>query len=795
MTAAAYDLLRALTHWAPVVIAVEAPPPLPGAIADLTAVLDHLPGIEIVSIDIFDTLLRRDVDPPDAPKREAMQLLSMVLARLGQEVSVARLLALRDAAEAEARQAAMGGGDDPECTLSEIFEALYARVRVEFGVDPAAILPAAGLVTHEVEAEIAHLLPMPGAVDLLAGLRARGIPVVLISDMYLEPGHLQAMLDHAGLAGLYDRIHVSSAERLSKGSGKLFDRLIADGVLRPGVTLHVGDHPVSDVERPMQRGLRALRFYDPAEIERRARLRAAQAVAGRWGDLGPAWQAIGAAERLRDAPAAFATGYRGLGPAFTLFAFDVLHRALAGGYERLFFLARDGYIFRDLYRRLAEGLRLGRALPLPAVGYIHLSRAASRFAALEDFGADLVSLASRVNQHEGVWSLLATLGLERAEYAAEVEAILARRDAADDLAGTGAEIAALLDDSGFRTRLEAAQRTVRDRLRRYLRQAGLIGGGPALLVDIGWNGSILRAVERAFGAEPDFPPLDALFFGRLHGVETERIRIAPGFAFDERRSHPIEALINESRELFESAASSMEGTARGYAEDPDGSITIRHGRNLLSAEDRATVGALQAGILAWCDDFITAWNRFSPDVAALRPAAVIEAARLIAGHTPADRAVLAALRIDLGWGTEARVSLGAYLGLGGADPAPPPHVPGALRIALEPSGGGPNDRQKLFERLHGLLRALEAGRGVIVYGVGTVAAILAPALAGRILFFVDGNAGLHGQTFLGKPIRPVEAVMDHPEATVLVTPINRRLVIERCLQGFAGTVLWVDDHL
>ena len=110
-------------------------------------------------------------------------------------------------------------------------------------------------------------------------------------------------------------------------------------------------------------------------------------------------------------------------------------------------------------------------------------------------------------------------------------------------------------------------------------------------------------------------------------------------------------------------------------------------------------------------------------------------------------------------------------------------------------GRRPSDGQRIFERAHELIEHLKAFDRLIVYGVGTAASVLAPALLDRIGFFVDGKAGLQGHTFLGRPIHPPETVFDHPDHVILVTPIDRKAALQRRLEGFTGTVVYLDDYL
>ena len=80
MNYADFYLLKALSNWAPVEIAYSAPPPHSDDLQSLASLLDEADHYDIFSFDIFDTLLRRDVEPPELVKRATMQALRRRLA-------------------------------------------------------------------------------------------------------------------------------------------------------------------------------------------------------------------------------------------------------------------------------------------------------------------------------------------------------------------------------------------------------------------------------------------------------------------------------------------------------------------------------------------------------------------------------------------------------------------------------------------------------------------------------------------------------------------------------------------
>ncbi|MFB9887598.1 HAD family hydrolase [Balneatrix alpica] len=791
-----YFLLKALSNWQPLHIHSPSPQAPTDSLSCLSQVLALAPSVTVISFDVFDTLLRRDVEPPQAVTRLLADELHYLLAQQGYSLSQQELLKLREQAENQARQQGLEQGLDAECRLSQISAGWLQRIAE---CAPAATLPSStDWSQREVELECQRLSPMPGALDTLQQLKAQGKTLLAISDMYLEQAQLEYLLEHHGLLSLLDRVIVSSAQGLSKGSGRLFSQLQQAGVLPPN-SLHIGDHPIADVQRPQALGIAAKLLFIPDEVKRRRQLELAQRAWQHYGDASHLWP-----NQHQPEQAIARIGYQRLGPIFTLFAAELVDYSLKQGINKLHFLARDGYLLKQLFGRLFHGLAISRHLPAPQCRYLYLSRASSRFAALTNYREELASLAQRVNRQQGVWALLATLGLDADSYRQEIDTLLAQHNLASDPTCTSLEksseqMKCLLNSSSLMARISQDLQHKRQCLADYLQQEGLFSHSQdtQLLVDIGWNGSILSTLEQAFAERPDFPPLHAYYFGRLYGSEVKHIKLLPGYAFDERRPQPIEQLINQCRELFEVATSSLEGSVLDYQRQTDGRVQPILAPCSLSEHEQQAILALQQGILAWCDDFVLFSNRFGFRPQALRPQALLEATRLLSGQQPQELEQLAALQFDLSWGSGSRVSLKEYLGIG-SQPANqlPASRPQPLQLdnsqGAQPSQANP---QKLFEKIHLFVEALKLEGPLAFYGVGTSASLLAPLVHEQIRYFVDGNASLHGQQFLGKPIQPPEAAIADNDITLVITPIGRKEVLSKRIAGRQGKTLYLDDFL
>jgi len=189
---------------------------------------------DVVSFDIFDTLLLRAVATPDS----AFLLLEERIAR---ELGIDAFMDKRKAAEAALRRQKTGG----DVSIREI----YAEISRQFGIPPPV---AAECLRTELEGERALLRPRPEVVCAAREMKRAGKRVILVSDMYLQEQDLRDLLSANGI-DFYDALYVSSEVGLRKDHGTMWDHVLAAEKVDPQRLLHVGDNEHSDVQLPVDR--------------------------------------------------------------------------------------------------------------------------------------------------------------------------------------------------------------------------------------------------------------------------------------------------------------------------------------------------------------------------------------------------------------------------------------------------------------------------------------------------------------------------------------------------------------
>lgn len=293
---------------------------------------------EAVAFDVFDTLLKRDVGTP----ADVFLMGGIPFARKRVE------------AEAQARAA-----NKREVTLAEI----YAQPEMS-GFDPAQEC------MWEMETAVANR----PVLEAVKALHAQGKRLYFISDMYLPQEQIHAMLIHCGY-DMLDGGFVSCSYGVQKRSGALFHRFLRDTGLKCGQVLFVGDSWRADVLGAALAGIRA--WHLPAPMSVLGCVKAQNAVSG-------ALRAF-VLNRVSGIPYSGETlGFSVLGPLQVAFCrwIHTQRQLHAGG--RLFFLARDMYLTREVYALL---------YPEEETFYLEVSRRSLCPALLASKKLDLVAAA------------------------------------------------------------------------------------------------------------------------------------------------------------------------------------------------------------------------------------------------------------------------------------------------------------------------------------------------------------------------------------------------------------------
>lgn len=329
--------------------------------------------IKVVAFDIFDTLLVRPVIHPETTK-------SIIGHRLQESGGVA-FPGLRAHAEglARARQGRDVGLDD-----------IYAEFASLTGKQVSEVEHLRALEEH---IELHLVAPRPEGIGLFDHAIRSGKRVVLVSDMFLPRSTVERMLMENGIRG-YQALYLSSDIGVRKDTGELYRLLLEREKIAPAELLMVGDNEHSDVQIPIDLGIQVCHILRPVEIARAlprfsrvlewARTEGSQdeqlvlgSIVTRlfqpvfYEKFDPSVLIPGGPENI---------GYAVVGPVALSFCLGLVDHAKADSVEKLYFLAREGQLLKEVYDRVA--MHVEGAIPSE---YLVLSRRAVTVPMIESF--------------------------------------------------------------------------------------------------------------------------------------------------------------------------------------------------------------------------------------------------------------------------------------------------------------------------------------------------------------------------------------------------------------------------
>lgn len=438
-------------------------------------------GFDIVTVDLWDTLLRRE-RPADAAK---VATARRMLLRLGGKVNVDvwELFQRRVATELKlAKKAA-----DEEYELTNVL----SHVLRDFGLpsEEASEL-AEELADAEVDDEIATTHPAPEVAAFVHRLLASARPpaVAVLSDFYIGRERLERLLKAHGLdLPVLSSCELGGSKRLATAFGIARQRLQRVD----GKHLHIGDHPVSDGQNAARSGATAVvvdvpspaGFPRPGSLDRTYYDGLLKRLRTELLDLG-----VALAPNELDRPLereSFLAGVTSAAMPVALVA-SAIELAVEHGADRIFYLSREGAFLSQLHREIAGSL-IERGGPSPV--HLELSRRSTFGASIDRIYEDCTARLWRQYPDQPLRAFLVSLGLEPSDYETAARRIglpvhETVTDIKDDL-----RFREFLEMPDVASRMREAITGQRDRLNAYLHSRGF-GATTPIVVDIGWRGTI-----------------------------------------------------------------------------------------------------------------------------------------------------------------------------------------------------------------------------------------------------------------------------------------------------------------
>ena len=565
-------------------------------------VLDARPGVKVLSLDFFDTLVTRSVAQPSHVFAEVERWL---VAEFG--AAFAGFAQARVRVEHELRVALARTGSPRDITHAEIVDAL----RREMSATEEQAGFARDLETR-VEIEMARAVPF--GRQLAEAAMRRGLRVVIVSDNYMSSTHLMRMAHAAGLDWVEPgQIYVSCEHGGMKHNGVLWKTVLAETGVSPKHVVHVGDQHEADGTVPSKLGIhchvdsRSSRWHRhpmntcPAvlpfsRIEASQRdLEFAHEREIMW-NIGESMVAMVAVGQVKD--------------LLTV----INERDIAG----VHFAARDGWTAHSVW---SDYRRNGHS-ELPEATYLSFSRSVIGRANITKVDDEVA--VRFVDEHERL-----TPRRLSQRFGCDIRSSLAHDSEIDS--ATAREL--LVRNSAS---VVAASRKLRDRVIGHLRVNGLLDKGHHLVADLGWRASTMADLAEIVGeASNGDATIEGRFVGLYWDATMNRTRLPiHGYAMDDLGPLDDNIRLLGAVRVLELLVSAPHGSVVDFRDESKQFEPVHAGRNTLLPAMQDTLEAIAvAGATSSAKKIMLGTHPSGVTIDDITPASVWAAMMQVA-HTP-----------------------------------------------------------------------------------------------------------------------------------------------------------------
>lgn len=548
---------------------------------------------DVVSFDIFDTLLKRNVLRPE-------DVFDLVEDRYNHlhENKIHNFKRQRLDAYNKARK---------NRTVFDI-DYIYSFLN-NVGIDYNEIKKI------ELATEIDISIGNRDIIDVLKSLKSMGKMILIISDMYLTSEIIIEMLVKAGISSdLYDGIYISCDCGCEKNKGALYRKVKEEKLLDGKKWIHVGDNWKSDAISAVLSGVAF--YHIPTNINNLEYLNpfkekisgVAQSIS-----LALANNLVGASTSDFEQ-----IGIETMGP-FMLGFMIWLHKQIeSNDIKKVFFLARDGKIMMEYFNTLFPEKQID-------IKYMYASRRSIIIPVYwTNCTYEFVCNSMSQPAHMTIGEFFYRLNLDISQY----EEILKKYSIDSSYSFSGIN---MLSNNTIKAIFEDVKKDVycksKDEytnLEKYFKQIDFSGDKVAI-VDVGWNGGMQKAIEGL----PYIKDNNISVYGYYLGINSQQLGVnfehADGFIYNKEKNTEYRYFIYGFAGPLEMNFFANHGTVIKFVEDDNGIISpvlaeneyIKNGKKTkeLVAAEEVQQGVLKyleliKNIKVWEDEEINPLNAF-----------------------------------------------------------------------------------------------------------------------------------------------------------------------------------------
>ena len=506
---------------------------------------------EVISFDIFDTLVKRNVALPEHVHRLVQKEF---LEQTGTEIPA--YPRYRTEAEDRARKHT----DKEEISLDDIFSFLH-EIPEEW---------KNRLKQIERQTEIAVCTPSPKMKAVYEKALRDGKKIIITSDMYLDEETIRKILHKCGY-DTYEKLYLSSSYGLCKSRGSIYEVIQKDYAACKGRILHIGDNVKGDYVVPKKKGFSAL-LIDGQESSLKFWKKKDRRVEKQF--LYERLYSFLNNHASSDYNDAMSIGYEILGPMLFGYCKWLFERIRVDKIDKIFFLSREGKIIQEAFQTLYPQCDIEQT-------YLYVSRQAlvvPQFAHAADF--DEMADKFQVLANEPLVNVIPDIcGFDREVFNEKL--LSAGLDSAWKIAKVPDE----KKEDLYRIILELGRDTFMQQeeyIVAYLKENDVVGN--VAIVDIGWSGTMQKALQQYIIDK------DTKLYGYYLGVRNIKDDdyyaglLRNGYLFDARCNENFNLVMRFTAEIIEMLFLNAAGSVLRYTASEEGIVPVLNGTEFGRAE-------------------------------------------------------------------------------------------------------------------------------------------------------------------------------------------------------------------
>lgn len=491
---------------------------------------------EYVSFDVFDTLIKRNVQRP----HDIFRLVELKYNK-DNDKKIKNYVKYRIEAEQNAKTKFENG----ECTFNSIFEELK-DIYPEETVNK--------LKTLELELENEYCIQNKDFYSIYKNCLDNCKKIIIISDMYLDKDTIEGLLHKNGING-YEDIFVSSEVKLNKHNGTIYPYVLKKLDIQKNQIIHIGDSKRADYIMALKNGVNAvlipkrinkLRYFDKKEYEKlngedKLYYRSIETF-------------INNNISLKD-DVYFNLGYEVLGILLYGYTNWLIKELRHRNIKKIFFLAREGACLKRAFDTINDTDIESK--------YLYVSRRSTRVPLLKNIQSlDDVFKIVKMRKITDIRSFFINVGLDISKYGE----LLQKYNCSEKTNINSIKKFEELFENIKQDIIQNAKEEEKELLG-YLQQEKFTGN--IAVADIGWEGTMQNALSTLSTKFELGADITGFYMGKFKSAKYNKIR-ANGYLFDQdiNEYNKIRSFLY----LFETLFLAQHGTTQKY--DYDNNIFI-----------------------------------------------------------------------------------------------------------------------------------------------------------------------------------------------------------------------------